>query len=152
MIFGTDEKEVKSMETVKIKKSINWKKLLGEDPKIKNRKEIRFFNGLGEIDYLTKIIKVKIDNQEYVMSYYNSYEVEEIEIKNNRAVLLLSLKYDKKNDEGYKKVNYEFAEVIVYFLFEFFKDRLEKDQDFQAIMKELDKYQEFSLEISESVI
>ena len=140
------------METVKIKKSINWKKLLGEDPKIKNRKEIRFFNGLGEIDYLTKIIKVKIDNQEYVMSYYNSYEIEEIEIENNRAVLLLSLKYDKKNDEGYKKVNYEFAEVIVYFLFEFFKDRLEKDQDFQAIMKELDKYQEFSLEISESAI
>ena len=141
------------MESLLIKKEINWQKVFGSNPCMKNRKEIRFFNGLGEIDYLTKIIKVKIDNQEYIMSYYyGSNEVEEIEIKNNRAVLLLSLKYDKKNDEGYKKVNYEFAEVIVYFLFEFFKDRLEKDQDFQAIMKELEKYQELSLEISESAI
>ena len=107
---------------------------------MKNRKEIRFFNGLGEIDYLTKIIKVKIDNQEYIMSYYyGSNEVEEIEIKNNRAVLLLSLKYDKKNDEGYKKVNYNFYKVICYFLVEYFKDRLEKDENFESIMKELEK-------------
>ena len=130
------------MESLLIKKEINWQKVFGSNPCMKNRKEIRFFNGLGEIDYLTKIIKVKIDNQEYIMSYYNSYEVEEIEIKNNRAVLLLSLKYDKKNDEGYKKVNYNFYKVITYFLVRFFEERLEKDQDFQAVMKELEKYQE----------
>ena len=125
------------MESLLIKKEINWQKVFGSNPCMKNRKEIRFFNGLGEIDYLTKIIKVKIDNQEYIMSYYyGSNEVEEIEIKNNRAVLLLSLKYDKKNDEGYKKVIYK---VICYFLVEYFKDRLEKDENFESIMKELEK-------------
>jgi len=128
------------MESLLIKKEINWQKVFGSNPCMKNRKEIRFFNGLGEIDYLTKIIKVKIDNQEYIMSYYyGSNEVEEIEIKNNRAVLLLSLKYDKKNDEGYKKVNYNFYKVICYFLVEYFKDRLEKDENFESIMKELEK-------------
>ena len=141
------------METGTNKKSINWQKVFGSNPCMKNRKEIRFFNGLGEIDYLTKIIKVKIDNQEYIMSYYyGSNEVEEIEIKNNRSVLILSLKYDKKKNEGVKKVNYNFYKVICYFLVEYFKDRLEKDQDFQAIMKELEKYQEISLDISETAI
>lgn len=143
----------KKMETGTNKKSINWQKVFGSNPCMKNRKEIRFFNGLGEIDYLTKIIKVKIDNQEYIMSYYyGSNEVEEIEIKNNRSVLILSLKYDKKKNEGVKKVNYNFYKVICYFLVEYFKDRLEKDQDFQAIMKELEKYQEISLDISETAI
>lgn len=141
------------METGTNKKSINWQKVFGSNPCMKNRKEIRFFNGLGEIDYLTKIIKVKIDNQEYIMSYYyGPNEVEEIEIKNNRSVLILSLKYDKKKNDLKKEVNYDFTEVIIYFLYKFFKNRLENDKEFQMVMENLKKYEEMTLQISENSI
>ena len=127
------------METVTLKKEINWEKILGFAPKIKNRKEILFVNELEKRDSITKIIKVKIGEGEYILNYYDSEEVEELQIKNNRSLSLLELKYNKQTKKGLKKVNYNFYKVICYFLFEFFSDRLEKDEDFQSIMKELEE-------------
>ena len=128
------------MKTGTIKKSINWEELLGANPILKNRKEIWFVNELDNEISLTQITRVKIKDREYSINYYSSYEVEELQIKDNRAILILELKYDKKKKKGLKKVNYNFTEVICYFLVTFFEERLEKDQDFQAVMKELDKY------------
>lgn len=152
MIFGTDEKEVKSMETVTLKKEINWEKILGFAPKIKNRKEIWFFNELGKQISLTKIIKVKIGEGEYILNYYDSEEVEEIEIKNKKSILLLSLKYDKKTGKLKKKVNYNFSEIIIYFLETFFQKRIQNDKEFNSIKKMLEEYSEISLEISECAL
>ena len=127
------------METGTIKKEINWQKVFGSNPCMKNRKEIWFFNELGKQISLTRIIKVKIGEGEYILNYYDSEEVEELQIKNNRSLSLLELKYNKQTKKGLKKVNYNFYKVICYFLFEFFSNRLEKDEDFQSIMKELQK-------------
>lgn len=151
MIFGTDGKE-EVMESVRIRKEINWEKVLGGKPKIKNRKEIKFFGELDNSIYLTKIIKVKILEEEYILNQYISNKSEEIEIKNKKSVLLLSLKYDKKNNELTKQVNYHFAEVICYFLVTFFDKRLQNDKEFIAVKKILEKYSEISLEISECAI
>jgi len=129
----------KKMETGTIKKEINWQKVFGSNPCMKNRKEIWFFNELGKQISLTRIIKVKIGEGEYILNYYDSEEVEELQIKNNRSLSLLELKYNKQTKKGLKKVNYNFYKVICYFLFEFFSNRLEKDEDFQSIMKELQK-------------
>ena len=86
----------KKMETGTIKKSINWEELLGANPILKNRKEIWFINELDNEISLTQITRVKIKEKEYSINYYSSYEVEELQIKDNRAILILELKYDKK--------------------------------------------------------
>lgn len=140
------------MESVTLKKEINWEELLGANPILKNRKEIVFFNHLDKQIFLTRIIKIKISDQEYIMSCYDSEEVEEIQVKNKMSLVLLEVKYYKKKNDLKKKVNYNFAEVICYFLVEYFKDRLENDKEFQAIKKFLEKYEEISLEISENSI
>ena len=140
------------MESVRIRKEINWKKLLGGNPIIKNRKEIKFSGELDNSMYLTRIIKVKILEEEYIFNQYISNKSEEIEIKNKKSILLLSLKYDKKNNELTKQVNYHFAEVICYFLVTFFEERLKNDKEFRAIMEYLKKYETISLDISETAI
>lgn len=133
------------MENVKIKKSINWEELLGANPIIKNCKIIIFADNLGKEMTLTKILKIKIGDNEYIANHYISKEVEEIEIKNNRTLLLLKLKYDKKNNELNKQLNYNFTEIITYFLYEFFGDRLKDDREFQAIKECLKEYEENSI-------
>lgn len=138
------------MESVKFLKEIKWEKVLGGKPRIKNRKVIIFDDDSEKA--LTRIVKVKIDNKEYIMNHYNSEKLEEISIKNNRALSLLELKYDKKNNTGLKKVNYEFVEVIAYFLITFFEKRLRNDKEFNSIKKILEEYEEISLEINESAI
>ena len=140
------------METVTIKKRINWEELLGANPIIKNRKITGFFDELEKESFLTRSIKLKIADKEYIMYQNLSNEFEEIIIKSNRAVLILSLKYDKKKKKVTKKVNYEFAEVIVYFLVTFFEERLKNDKEFRAIMEYLKKYETISLDISETAI
>ena len=140
------------METVILKKEINWQKILGFAPKIKNRKITRFFNELEKIEELTQIIKVKVGEKEYILNHYNSNEVEEIQIKNDKSILLLELKYNKKTNDLKKRVNYDFTEIIVYFLFEFFSDRLENDKEFREIREYLKKYETISLDISETAI
>ena len=107
---------------------------------MKNRKEIWFFNELGKQISLTRIIKVKIGEGEYILNYYDSEEVEELQIKNNRSLSLLELKYNKQTKKGLKKVNYNFYKVITYFLVRFFEERLQNDKEFQVIIKELEKY------------
>ena len=86
------------MESVKIQKKINWKELLGATPIIKNCKIIIFADNLGKEMTLTKILKIKIGDNEYIANHYISKEVEEIEIKNNRTLLLLEIKYNKKTN------------------------------------------------------
>lgn len=140
------------MESVKIQRKINWDELLGANPKIKNCKEIRFFNELGKQISLTKITKIKVSDQEYIMNYYDSEEVEELQIKNNRGLLLLELKYNKKTGDLKKKVNYDFYKVIIYFLFNFFGERLKDDQEFQDIKECLKGNEIISLQISECSI
>lgn len=140
------------METVTIKKSINWKKILGFAPKIKNRKVIIFSDDSEKEESLTRIVKVKLGNQEYVMNHYVSKKTEEINIKNNRSVLLLELQYNRKTNDLKKKVNYDFAEIITYFLVQFFGERLKADREFQAVNECLKEYETISLEISESAI
>lgn len=140
------------METVTLKKEINWKELLGANPIIKNCKIIIFADNLGKEMTLTKILKIKIGDNEYIANHYISKEVEEIEIKNNRTLLLLEIKYNKKTKIGTKQVNYDFAEVITYFLYEFFSDKLENDKQFKDIKEYLKKYEEISLDISENSI
>lgn len=139
----------KIMETVTIKKSINWQKILGGNPIIKNRKEIKFSGELDNSMYLTRIIKVKILEEEYILNQYISNKSEEIEIKNKKSILLLSLKYDKKTGKLKKKVNYNFSEIIIYFLETFFQKRIQNDKEFNSIKKMLEEYSEISLEISE---
>ena len=133
------------MENVKIKKSINWEELLGANPIIKNCKIIIFGDNLGKEVTITKILKIKIGDQEYILNHHISKEVEEIEIKDNRALLLLKLKYDKKNNELNKQLNYNFTEIITYFLYEFFGDRLKDDREFQAIKECLKEYEKISI-------
>lgn len=140
------------MESVTLKKEINWDELLGANPKIKNCKEIRFFNELGKQISLTKITKIKVSDQEYIMNYYDSEEVEELQIKNNRGLLLLELKYNKKTGDLKKKVNYDFYKVIIYFLFNFFGERLKDDQEFQDIKECLKENEIIFLQISECSI
>ena len=140
------------METVILKKEINWQKILGGTPIIKNRKEIKFSGELDNSMYLTRIIKVKILEEEYILNQYISNKSEEIEIKNKKSILLLSLKYDKKTGKLKKKVNYNFSEIIIYFLYKFFKNRLENDKEFQMVMENLKKYEEMTLQISENSI
>lgn len=140
------------MESVTLKKEINWDELLGANPKIKNCKEIRFFNELEKQISLTKITKIKVSDQEYIMNYYDSEEVEELQIKNNRGLLLLELKYNKKTGDLKKKVNYDFYKVIIYFLFNFFGERLKDDQEFQDIKECLKENEIISLQISECSI
>lgn len=79
------------------------------------------------------------------MNHYISKKVEEIEIKNNRTLLLLKLKYDKKNNELNKQLNYNFTEIITYFLYEFFENRLKDDKEFEDIKEYLKKYEENSI-------
>lgn len=140
------------METVTIKKSINWEELLGANPILKNRKVIIFSDDSEKEESLTRIVKVKLGNQEYIMNHYDSREIEQIEIKNNRSVLLLKLNYNKKTEKLVKKVNYDFAEIITYFLVEFFSNRLENDKEFRSIREYLKKYETISLDISETAI
>lgn len=137
------------METVTLKKEINWQKILGGNPIIKNRKEIKFSGELDNSMYLTRIIKVKILEEEYILNQYISNKSEEIEIKNKKSILLLSLKYDKKTGKLKKKVNYNFSEIIIYFLETFFQKRIQNDKEFNSIKKMLEEYSEISLEISE---
>ena len=140
------------METVTLKKEINWQKILGFAPKIKNRKVIIFSDDSEKEESLTRIVKVKLGNQEYIMNHYVSEETEEINIKNNRALLLLELEYNKKTNDLKKKVNYDFTEIITYFLLNFFGERLKEDQEFQAIKECLKENEIISLEISECSI
>ena len=139
------------MKTGTIKKEINWQRVLGDDPILKNRKVIIFADGEKERS-ITRIVKVKIGSKEYILNQYLSKNIEEIEIKNNRAILLLSLKYDKKKNDLKKEVNYDSTEVIIYFLYNFFKNRLEDDKEFQMVMENLKKYEEMTLQISENSI
>lgn len=145
-------KKVKVMESVTLKKSINWERILGSTPKIKNCKIIIFGDNSEKEMTMTRIVKIKIGDQEYILNHYISEELEEIEIKNNRALLLLKLKYDKKNNELNKQLNYDFTEVITYFLVEFFGNRLKDDKEFKDIKEYLNKYEEISLDISENSI
>ena len=140
------------METVTIKKSINWKKILGFAPKIKNRKVIIFSDDSEKEESLTRIVKVKLGNQEYIMNNYVSRESEEISIKNKRSEILLELEYNKTTNKGKKKINYNFTEVITYFLVEFFGNCLKDDKEFKEIKEYLNKYEEISLDISENSI
>lgn len=140
------------MESVTLKKSINWERILGSTPKIKNCKIIIFGDNSEKEMTMTRIVKIKIGDQEYILNHYISKEVEEIEIKNNRTLLLLEIKYNKKTKIGTKQVNYDFAEVITYFLYEFFSDKLENDKQFKDIKEYLKKYEEISLDISENSI
>ena len=150
MIFGTDGKE-EVMETVELKKEINWQKVFGVSPKIKNLKGI-FYYGLENEDSRTRIVKIKIGDQEYILNHYISHKSEEITIKSNRSILLLEVTYDKETNDVKKKVNYDFTEVIVYFLVNFFYKRLENNEKFQGIKECLKEYEEISLEISENSI
>lgn len=138
-------KKVRLMESVKIQRKINWKELLGATPIIKNCKIIIFGDNLGKEVTITKILKIKIGDQEYILNHYISKKVEEIEIKNNRALLLLKLKYDKKNNELNKQLNYNFTEIITYFLYEFFENRLKDDKEFEDIKEYLKKYEKISI-------
>lgn len=140
------------MESVKFLKEIKWEKVLGGKPRIKNLKEIKFFGELEKKTSLTRIIKLKILDQEYIMNHYDSSEIEQIEIKNNRSVLLLKLNYNKKTEKLVKKVNYDFCEIVIYFLETFFQKRLQNDKEFNSIKKMLEKYSEISLEISECAL
>lgn len=140
------------MESVKFLKEIKWEKVLGGKPRIKNLKEIKFFGELEKQTSLTRIIKLKILDQEYIMNHYDSCEIEQIEIKNNRSVLLLKLNYNKKTEKLVKKVNYDFCEIVIYFLETFFQKRLQNDKEFNSIKKMLEKYSEISLEISECAL
>ncbi len=133
------------MESVTFKKSINWERILGSTPKIKNCKIIIFGGNLGKEVEITKILKIKIGDQEYIMNNYVSRESEEISIKNKRSQILLELEYNKKTNERKKKVNYDFTEIITYFLYEFFGDRLKDDREFQAIKECLKEYEENSI-------
>ena len=125
---------------------------MGFAPKIKNRKVIIFSDDSEKEESLTRIVKVKLGNQEYVMNHYVSKKTDEINIKNNRSVLLLELQYNRKTNDLKKKVNYDFAEIITYFLVEFFSDRLENDKEFRSIREYLKKYETISLDISETAI
>lgn len=140
------------MESVKFLKEIKWEKVLGGKPRIKNLKEIKFFGELEKQTSLTRIIKLKILDQEYIMNHYDSCEIEQIEIKNNRSVLLLKLNYNKKTEKLVKKVNYDFCEIVIYFLESFFEKRLKNDKEFNTIREYLKKYEEISLEISECAL
>lgn len=140
------------METVTIKKSINWERILGSTPKIKNCKIIIFGDNSGKEMTITRIIKIKIGDQEYIMNNYVSRESEEISIKNKRSEILLELEYNKTTNKGKKKINYNFTEVITYFLVEFFGNRLKDDKEFKEIKEYLNKYEEISLDISENSI
>ena len=140
------------MESVTLKKSINWERILGSTPKIKNCKIIIFGDNSEKEMTMTRIVKIKIGDQEYILNHYISKEVEEIEIKNNRTLLLLEIKYNKKTKIGTKQVNYDFAEVITYFLYEFFSDKLENEKQYKEIKEYLKKYEEISLDISENSI
>ena len=140
------------METVTIKKSINWEELLGANPILKNRKVIIFSDDSEKEESLTRIVKVKLGNQEYIMNHYDSREIEQIEIKNNRSVLLLKLNYNKKTEKLVKKVNYDFCEIVIYFLESFFEKRLKNDKEFNTMREYLKKYEEISLKISECTL
>ena len=132
------------MESVKIQRKIDWQKVFGVSPKIKNCKIIIFGDNSEEMT-ITRFLKIKIGDNEYILNNYVSRESEEITIKSNRAEVLLELEYNKKTSEGKKKINYNFTEVITYFLVEFFGDRLKDDQAFQAIKECLKEYEEISI-------
>lgn len=139
------------METVTIKKRINWEELLGANPREKSKK-ILIFMGSNSQKYITKIQKSLIGSEEYIMIHKIDPQVEEILIKSKRSELLLEVKYNKKTNEGYKKVNYKFYKIITYFLVQFFGERLKADQEFQAIKECLKENEIISLEISECSI
>ena len=136
------------MEAVTLKKEINWQKVLGSNPCMKNEK-IQIFMGSDFQKYITKTKKILVGSEEYIMIHRIDPKAEEILIKTNRSLLVLEVKYNKKTNDLKKNVNYDFYKVIIYFLETFFQKRLQNDKEFNSIKKMLEEYSEISLEISE---
>ena len=58
---------------------------------------------------------------------------------------MLKVYFEISQVSNFRQLNYNFTEIITYFLYEFFENRLKDDREFQAIKECLKEYEENSI-------
>ena len=99
-----------------------------------------------------EIMKLDIGKSSYHYLTWKNFRFGSDIIFNNFCYERYPVIWEIKKNDLKKEVNYDFTEVIIYFLYKFFKNRLENDKEFQMVMENLKKYEEMTLQISENSI